>query len=149
MATVANTTTNTVAQRLIGGAIGGAAGGLLFGAVMGFGGMLPMVGMLVGTDTVLVGFVVHMVISVIIGAAFGFLAGFVKVTSYQQGALWGLGYGALWWVLGPLMLMPLMMGMGLMFHAALDPGRLMSLGGHLVYGLVAGLAYVWYVNRSA
>jgi hypothetical protein len=81
-------------------------------------GMLPMIGGLVGSSSALVGFLVHIVISAVIGASFGVLLG-ARSTSFGQGASWGLVYGAIWWVLGPLVLMPLMMGMGLQLGAAL------------------------------
>jgi uncharacterized membrane protein YagU involved in acid resistance len=133
-------------QRIINGSIAGVAGGVVFGAMMAGMGMLPMVAGLVGSTSAVVGFIVHIVISAIIGAGFGVVAG--RYThSYGHGAGLGLAYGAVWWVLGPLMLMPLMMGMGLHFSLAFTAPRLMSLGGHLVYGLVTGLAYVWFSNR--
>jgi uncharacterized membrane protein YagU involved in acid resistance len=144
---MSNTQQNAMVQSAIGGVIGGLVGGVGFGIIMGMGGMLPMVAGLVGGSTALIGFVVHMVISVIIGISFGLLLG-SQVQNYTSGALWGLGYGALWWVLGPLVLMPLMMGMGVRFGAALTPPMLMSLGGHLVFGLLLGLAAAWFMNRS-
>lgn len=134
-------------QRLtIGGGIGGIAGGVVFGGMMGAMGMLPMVAKLVGSSSALVGFGVHMVISLIIGLAFGLSFGWLSKT-FLHGAGFGLLYGAIWWVLGPLVLMPLMLGMGLQFTAALEPGKLMSLGGHLVYGIITGLVYVAITRR--
>ena len=45
------------------------------------------------------------------------------------------------------MLMPLMLGMGApQFGMAFTPPMLMSLVGHLIYGLLAGLVYVGYVR---
>jgi hypothetical protein len=147
MATLSNTQNNVLAQRTIGGVVGGLVGGLGFGIIMGIGGMLPMVAGLVGASDALVGFIVHMVISAIIGGLFGIALG-SQAQNYGSGAAWGLGYGALWWVLGPLVLMPLMMGMGVRFGAALTPPMLMSLGGHLIFGLLTGLVYAWYINRG-
>jgi hypothetical protein len=147
MATLSQTQNNVMLQRAIGGLIGGLVGGIGFGIIMGVGGMLPMVAGLVDASDALVGFGVHMVISAIIGVLFGVALG-SQVQNYTNGSLWGLGYGALWWVLGPLVLMPLMMGMGVRFGAALTPPMLMSLGGHLIFGLLTGLAYAWYIHRS-
>ena len=65
---------------------------------------------------------------------------------HALGALWGLVYGVIWWVLGPMILMPLLLGMGLQFGAAFTPPMLMSLVGHLAYGLITGLVYVGYVR---
>jgi hypothetical protein len=43
--------------------------------------------------------------------------------------------------------MPVMMGMGPRFAAALETPMLMSLVGHLLFGLVTGLVYAWQVRR--
>ena len=138
----------TLKQRIIGGVVGGIAGGLVFGAMMGMMGMLPMVASVVGSQSALVGFLYHMFNSVIIGALFGLVFGGLSHT-YGQGAAWGLLYGVIWWVLGPLVLMPLLLGMGMQFGAALSPMNLMSLVGHLVYGLLTGLVYVAYAHGHA
>jgi hypothetical protein len=134
-----------VAQRIVGGVIGGIIGGLVFGAMMAMMGMLPMVASVVGSKSVVVGFLYHMFNSVIIGAAFGLIFGALSHT-YGQGAFWGLVYGVIWWVLGPMILMPLLLGMGLQFGAAFTPPMLMSLVGHLAYGLITGLVYAGYVR---
>ena len=141
------TASTSLVQRIIGGIVGGIAGGLVFGVMMGLMGMLPMVAMVVGSESATIGFLYHMFNSVIIGAVFGFVFGSL-IRTYGQGAAWGLLYGVVWWVLGPLVLMPLMLGMGLQVGMALAPPMLMSLGGHLIYGLLTGLVYVGYVSRA-
>lgn len=142
---------NVVQQRILGGGVGGILGGIAFGILMGMMGMLPMIAGLIGSESALVGFLVHMVISALIGGAFGMLLG-QRVHRFSQGAVVGLLYGAVWWVLGPMILMPLMMGMGTagigsQIGAAFTTPLLMSLVGHLIYGVVAGLGYVWYTRR--
>src|ERR671921_673130 len=141
------TGSGSLVQRIIGGVVGGIAGGLIFGVLMAMMGMLPMVAMVVGSESATVGFLYHMFNSVIIGAVFGLIFGSLSHT-YAQGTAWGLLYGIIWWVLGPLVLMPLMLGMGLQFGMALAPPMLMSLGGHLIYGLLTGLVYVGYMSRA-
>ena len=131
------------------GAYGGFAGGLVFGAMMGFMGMLPMIGSMVGQPTAGAGFVVHMVNSVIIGAGFALVLGrFVSGT--HSGVGLGLAYGGAWWILGPLTLMPLFMGMGLgvNWNAAAAAAMLPSLVGHLMFGGVLGLVYAWLRHRN-
>jgi hypothetical protein len=148
MDTVAGRETRTsvsLVQRIVGGVIGGVVGGLVFGAMMAMMGMLPMVASVVGSKSAMVGFIYHMFNSVIIGIAFGLVFGALCRT-YGLGALWGLVYGVIWWVLGPMILMPLLLGMGLQFSAAFTPPMLMSLVGHLAYGLITGLVYVGYVR---
>ncbi|GIW02052.1 hypothetical protein [Roseiflexus sp.] len=134
-------------HKIVGGVVGGLAGGVVFGALMGMMGMLPMVASLVGGNDALIGFLVHIVISAVIGAGFGLIFG-PRSTHFGQGALWGLVYGAIWWVLGPLVIMPSMMGMGVQFGAALSVPMLMSLMGHLLYGVIAGLVFAWFIKHG-
>ncbi len=132
------TTTATMGRRITAGVIGGLAGGLVFGVLMAIMGMLAMIAAMVGSTSALVGFGVHLVISVLIGLGLTVVLGGV-LTGYGRGAVIGLAYGALWWVLGPLLMMPLMLGMPLF---AVDTMALFSLMGHLVYGLILGLVAV-------
>jgi len=124
------------------GALGGMAGGVPFGMMMGMMGMLPMIGGMVGLPSVAGGFAVHMMMSAMIGAGFGFVAGEIT-SSARPAVLAGVAYGALWWVLGPLLFMPWIMGMG--FAANLSAAGVAasapSLAGHMVFGAVLGLAF--------
>jgi len=143
----AGTTTQISTKRVTAGIIGGLAGGMVFGMMMAMMGMLPMVAGLAGSSSPIVGFMVHMLISAIIGAFFGALFG-GRSGTYGGGALWGFVNGMIWWVLGPIVIMPLMMGMGLQFEAMFTGPMLMSLMGHVIYGVVTGLVYAWWVNRK-
>jgi hypothetical protein len=125
------------------GILGGLAGGIPFGLMMGMMGMLPMIGAMVGMPSAVPGFLVHLMMSAGIGAGFGlFVAPLLSGRSSTFAA--GLGYGALWWVLGPLTFMPWIMGMGFAanLNAAGMSGALPSLVGHLVFGVVLGATYV-------
>jgi hypothetical protein len=132
------------------GAIGGLAGGVPFGMMMGMMGMLPMIGGMLGMPSAIAGFAVHMMMSAMIGAGFGLVAGRIA-SSAKPAALAGLAYGASWWVLGPLLFMPWIMGMG--FAANLSgPGiaaSMPSLAGHMVFGAVLGLAFHRLGSRVA
>ncbi len=131
------------------GAYGGIAGGLIFGAMMGVMGMLPMIGSMVGQPTAAAGFALHMANSVIIGVGFAIVLGrFVSGTPSGVGI--GLAYGGVWWILGPLTLMPLLMGMGfgVNWNVAAAAAMLPSLVGHLMYGGVLGLVYTWLRRRA-
>jgi uncharacterized membrane protein YagU involved in acid resistance len=129
-----------------GGIVGGIAGGIAFGMLMAMMGMLPMIASLAGSDSAVVGFGIHMLISAFIGATFGVIFGPASRT-YMTGLGWGLLYGAVWWVLGPMTIMPTMMGMGLQFGAAFTTPLLMSLMGHLIYGAATGLVLAWFIKR--
>jgi hypothetical protein len=124
------------------GVYGGLAGGVVFGAMMGMMGMLPMIGQMVGYPNAAVGFAVHMVNSAIIGA--GFAVVFSQAAkSLGTGISSGLLYGGIWWLLGPLTLMPLFMGMGFGVHwnASAAVAMLPSLVGHLMYGTILGAVF--------
>lgn len=128
------------AHTLKAGIWGGLAGGAVFGIMMAMMGLLPMVAMLVGSESSTVGFIVHMVISAIIGILFTIFLG-AQVKSVGSGIGWGLVYGVIWWVLGPLLIMPVWLGMGVQLSAAGVQVAIPSLFGHLVYGLVLGLVF--------
>ena len=129
------------------GVYGGLAGGAVFGVMMGMMGMLPMLGSMMGLPTAWAGFVMHMLISAMIGAGFGVL---VDWTGRHGGVVGGLAYGGLWWILGPLTLMPLFMGMGIAvnWNAAAVVQAMPSLMGHLVYGGILGWTYGRLTHRS-
>lgn len=122
------------------GALAGLGGGVIFGIIMAMMGMLPMVAGLVGSSNALTGIVLHLVISVAIGAAYGLGAsGLPARTSIHVAA--GIANGVVWWVLGALVIMPLMLGMsGMIF--AIGSAQIMSLMGHVIYGVVTALLFL-------
>lgn len=128
------------ASHIKAGIWGGLIAGLVFGLMMAMMGMLPMIAMLVGSESATVGFIVHLVISAIIGTIFAIVLG-SEVKSAGSGIVIGLIYGAIWWVLGPLLIMPIWLGMGHQLSVAGVQAALPSLWGHLVYGFILGVAY--------
>ena len=126
------------------GLYGSLIGGAIFGAMMGMMGMLPMIGAMVGAASAAVGFAVHLVISAVIGVGF-VLAVTALGREHTAGIGAGLTYGVVWWVLGPLTLMPLGMGMGFGVNWTLSAATAAapSLMGHLVFGGVLGGTYRW------
>lgn len=128
-------------QPIVVGALAGIAGGVVFGLMMAvmMPDMIGMIGSLLGMPAF--GWGVHLLFSAIIGAGFGLAAAAARVESWQGTIGLGVAYGGLWWILGPLLIMPIWMGMGPMFGEAFSTPNMMSLVGHLVYGLVTGAAY--------
>ena len=124
------------------GILGGLAGGLVFGVMMGMMGMLPMIGKMVGFPNAVVGSIVHMINSAVIGAAFGVVFG-SYATKISKSVGYGIAYGGIWWLLGPLTLMPLFIGMGfgVNWTAAAATKMLPSLMGHVIFGTVLGIVY--------
>jgi hypothetical protein len=116
--------------------------------MMGMMGMLPMMAKMAGRSSAAVGFGVHLVISAIVGAIFAVLVG-GRLRTVGSLVAAGLIYGLVWWLLGPLTLMPLFMGMGVGVNwtGAAMTAAMASLAGHLVYGAILGAVYAW-LERS-
>jgi len=146
--TVSQNATNSVSFKttILSGVIAGLVGGLVFGMMMAMMSMLPMVAMLIGSDNVVVGFMVHMVISAVIGASYGFIAPRLP-SSWMMTIGAGIVYGVIWWVLGALVIMPLALGMGQMVLQIGDM-QWLSLMGHIIFGVIMAAVYKWQVNRN-
>lgn len=122
---------------VLAGTAAGVAGGVMFGMLMQMMGMIPMVAQLVGSDSSAVGWLVHLAISAFIGATYGILFARYAVRP-APAAVTGLLYGAAWWILGALILMPARLGMPTF---TLNTTAWQSLMGHLLFGLILGLGY--------
>ncbi len=145
-------------SKLTAGIIAGLIGGLVFGMMMQMmktpDGKMPMMGMVamvVGSKSLVVGWLYHLFNSAVIGALFGWLLG-GRVHGYGSGLGLGALYGIFWWVLGGLVLMPLLLGMPVfapLTMAGMMPVAMGSLIGHLIFGLILGAAFVWLYRTLA
>ena len=108
-------------------------------------GYLPTVAGLIGSTSPITGFIVHLVISDLIGISYGLL---FQRQSYDVGSAlgWGMTYGFFWWILGPLTLMPILLGAPPQWMVEAAAGALGSLIGHLIYG--AGLGITFYLLEA-
>lgn len=138
-------TRSILVGRVGAGVIGGLVGGLVFGFMMAADDMMPMIAMLVGAESVAVGWVVHFAIAIFIGATFAVIfARLARSVLVSTGI--GILYGGLWWLLGPMIIMPLWLevvgneGMADMVFVWNDTTR-NSLWGHLVFGVLLGLVF--------
>jgi hypothetical protein len=135
--------------------IGGLIGGVIFGIMMQMmtaptpdGGQMPviaMIGQIVGSPTVAAGWIYHLFNSAVIGAIFGWLLG-ERVHGYASALGWGAAYGFAWWIIGGLVLMPLMLGMPAFAPLTMPPMQMVAVGsliGHLIYGSILGCTFVW------
>ena len=129
------------------GIYGGLIGGLVFGVMMGMMGTLGMVASVVGSESAPVGFVYHLFNSAVIGALFAPLLGRFS-TNKVKGLSFGLLYGVIWWFLGPLILMPLLLGMGTMLTLQGMQMALPSLLGHLIFGGILGVLYLVFAKKK-
>lgn len=133
-------------ESLVHGVVAGLVGGSVFGVQMAVGGMLPMVAQMIGSDSVVVGFILHLIISAVIGATYGLIAprlpGGWLITI---GA--GIVFGVIWWILGALIIMPLVLGMPAMV-LVIEDMQLMSLVGHVIFGIITATVYTLIAQRS-
>lgn len=141
-------------SRTAAGIIAGLMAGLAFGIMMTLmkaptpdGGRIPMmmmVAMVVRSESLLVGWLYHLLNSAIIGVLFAFTLGTAADASPGRSVALGAAWGVVWWVLGALILMPLLLGMPVFAALRMPPMRSVaagSLAGHLIYGVILGLAY--------
>ena len=133
----------------------GLIGGVVFGMMMHMmtastpdGGQMPimaMIGQIVGSPTVGVGWVYHLFNSAVIGAIFGWLFG-DRVHGFASALGWGAAYGFVWWIVGGLVLMPILLGMPAFAPLMMPPMRMVAMGslvGHLLFGLILGGTFAW------
>ena len=135
-------------RRLSWGALASVLGGLLFSIIMVATGVLPQVAALIRGSSPLAGFVVHLVISVLIGMSYGLL---FEHESPDVGSsiAWGMLYGLAWWFVGPLTLMPILLGHAPTWTMQAADILLPSLLGHLIYGAATGLVFFWFESQHA
>jgi uncharacterized membrane protein YagU involved in acid resistance len=132
------------------GIVAGLVGGVVFGIMMQMmsaptpdGGQMPMMAMVakvVRAESMVVGWIYHLFNSAVIGAIFAWLLG-SRSHHVAAGLGWGALYGFIWWILGGLILMPLLLGMAPFAPLMMEPMRPVAMGsliGHLVYGVILG-----------
>ncbi len=138
------------------GILAGLISGVIFGVMMQLmraptpgGGEVPMMAMVaqvVGSESLVVGWLYHLFNSAVIGGIFGWLLGPRTGDRMGRAAGVGAGYGVVWWALGALILMPLALGMppfAALWVAPMRPVAMGSLLGHVLYGVVLGTSFVW------
>jgi len=123
------------------GLLAGIAGGLVLGFTMAGLGMLSTMGQVVRVDTALVGFILLLAAAAVMGGGFGALVWFQRPGAGET-LVWGLVYGAFWWYLGPLTLLPLMRGQGLTWDVNSAQAAFPVLFGLVLYGAITGLVLV-------
>ena len=130
------------------GAVASLAGSLLFSLIMVAVGFLPTVAAIVHGSSPVLGFVVHLIIGMLIGMSYGLL--FQKeAPNFGSGVAWGLVYGLIWWFLGPLTILPILLGGTFHWTMAVADSFLPSLIGHLVYGAATALVFLALERRHA
>ncbi|MGA7918309.1 MAG: hypothetical protein WCA38_01475 [Candidatus Acidiferrales bacterium] len=128
------------------GAFAGLVGGLVSSPILFATGVLSSVA---GLDTHLSGlhgFVVHLLVSVLIGMTYGLLFRH-EASSLGLGVMWGWLFGLIWWYVGPMTLLPLLVTGECDWRASAASALLPSLIGHLVFGATTALVFLVLERR--
>jgi len=126
------------------GAAAGVAGGLLYAVVLLGTGSWKQIAAVVGGTSPVLGFSLHLVISILVGVTYGVL--FQREAPNVASAIaWGMVYGLVGWFIGPLTLLPASQGAPL-WTQAVARAQFPSLVGQLMYGAVAAAAF-WILER--
>jgi hypothetical protein len=116
------------------------------------GGQMPMMAMVakvVKSDSMTIGWLYHLFNSAVIGAIFGWALA-RQVHGYGSGFTWGALYGTIWWILGGLILMPMLLGMPVFAPLTMESMRPVAAGsllGHVIYGLILGGSFVFTTHQ--
>ncbi len=137
-------------SRIVTGIIAGLIGGVVFGMLMQMMAapdgkpMMAMVAKAVSSDSFAVGWLYHLFNSAVNGGIFGWLLG-SRIQGYGTGLGFGALYGFIWWILGGLILMPVLLGMSPFAPLMMEMMRPVAMGsfiGHIIYGLILGLSFL-------
>jgi uncharacterized membrane protein YagU involved in acid resistance len=127
-------------RAIVVGGFAGVLGGMIFGRWSSAGDFFPLIAGLSAPVSPLATAVLQFVVAMFIGSSFGLL--FQRdIRGYGSSMGWGLGYAILWWFLGPLTLFPLISRSPLDWSAVQGSELFGSLVGHILYGLILGVAY--------
>jgi len=143
-ATAVDTPTEQIAWK--GGALAGLIGGAVMGAMLTMQ-MPPVIEVAIpsmyGLSGLAAGWVVHLFHSAVLGVAFAAVAAAIGADdSVGRGAAVGVAYGAILWVVLAALVMPVWLGaVGSPANPPLPNFNPTSLVGHVVYGLVLGVAF--------
>ena len=132
-------------QALVVGGVGGLLGAWVFLWGIETAGFFPVVAGMVGMRSPAAGGLLHVLIGLVIAMTFALLF-HRNALGAGTALIWGMGYGVLWWILGPLTLLPLFTHSPIQWTVEAARANYSSLVAHLLYGAVVGLVYA-LVNR--
>lgn len=134
-------------KNICSGIIAGLIGGVAIGFIMIRMHMMAGVGSMFGMPNPLAGYIVHLILCGILGLIFALIFNSIS-NKFFQCTIWGVIYGICWWILGSLIIAPLMMGMTVSMGSDRMGHAIPMLVGDLVFGLVLGVCYYWMKSRK-
>jgi uncharacterized membrane protein YagU involved in acid resistance len=129
-------------QAIIIGGLGGLIGSWVFAQGIERAEFFPLVAGIMGSNSMAVAHFLHYLIGIIIGISFGVLF-HRDIRGAGSGLIWGLNYGLVWWIIGPLTLLPLLLGGSMRPDWSLTAAqhRFSPLVAHMIYGPLVGLVF--------
>jgi hypothetical protein len=128
------------------GALAGLVGGIVSSPVMIATGVLPKIAGLDTPLSILRGLLLHLLVSAVIGMTFGLLFR-RESSSLGLGVMWGWLFGMIWWYLGPMTFLPLLLTGETDWRASAASALLPSLMAHLIYGAITALVFLLLEGR--
>jgi hypothetical protein len=128
------------------GALAGLVGGLVSSPVMIATGVLPKIAGLDTPLSIFRGLVLHLLVSALIGMTFGLLFR-RESSSIGLGVMWGWLFGVIWWYLGPMTFLPLLLSGEIDWRGSAASALLPSLMAHLIYGATTALVFLLLESR--
>jgi hypothetical protein len=130
------------------GVVAGALGGLLCTVILLLSGSLQGIETIFGGSSLVSGVVIIMSVSIFSGMGYGLLFR-QEAPDAGSAVAWGLIYGLLWWFIGPMTLLPILLRGSLSWTTATAASLLPSLIGHLIYGAATAVAFLALERRRA
>jgi hypothetical protein len=130
------------------GAAASVVGGSLFTVVLLVTGSLPRMANIMGGSSLVLGVVTTMIVSAFIGMSYGLLFRH-EAPDAGSAVAWGFVYGLLWWFIGPMTLLPILLGGRFSWTTGTAAALLPSLVGHLIYGGATALTFLALERRHA
>jgi hypothetical protein len=128
------------------GGFAGLVGGIVSSPILLVTGVLPKIA---GLDTSfggVRGLLIHLVTSALIGASYGLLFR-NEASSFGLGVAWGWLFGLIWWYLGPLTLLPMLLTGQIDWRPEAAASLLPLLPAHLIYGATTAFVFLLLERR--
>ena len=125
----------------------GLVGSLISSPLLWVTGILPRIAGSGAAVPVAEGFALHLLIGTLLCMTYGLLFR-NEAPNLGLGASWGWLFGMIWWYLGPLTLLPLLLTGEIDWRVETASALLPSLLGHLTYGAATAFTFLLLERRS-
>jgi uncharacterized membrane protein YagU involved in acid resistance len=129
-------------RAVIVGGLGGLIGSWIFARGVETAMFFPLIAGLMESTAMSLGRFLHYAIGTTIGISFGLFFS-RDIRAVGSSLVWGLDYGLVWWVLGPMTFLPILLGMETRPDWSLQAAqsKVPALVAHMLYGAILGLFY--------